>query len=564
MAIDVLIVDDDRLNRSLLKRYIEAEGYAARLAASGEEALELYAEKAPDVVLLDILMPGIDGYETARRMKKQLHDQYIPIMMLSSVDTVQGVADGLAAGADDFLSKPYSREILYSRIQAVLRTKRLFNSLASKKAQLEEMNESSQRDHMVAESVMAALIKSDLLAAPYIRYRTEPASTFNGDLLMAETTPEGVLRVMLADFSGHGLAAAIGSMPVASIFGAMTKKGLPVEQVLHVANTRLRSFLPPEMFLAVCVVELNPATETINCWNAGMPPVLIWNSAIGVKTRFASTFVPLGIVDAIAFDSPQSLSMAPQDFVLFYSDGFTEAMNAADEEFGDERMAAVLAPTPDSGKLFDRLQAEHAEFVGDRPMVDDVTFVQLCCDRYVELAPRPPVAAPLALDSRFSMELGPSVLSEVEPTKLLEQLVDQVPVLKAHTHARLVMVELFNNAVDHGLLRLDSSVKDGPNGFERYYELREAGLKGLEKGYVRAEVELRGRGAREIVIRIEDSGPGFDISRRRRWDGPQQKPHGMGITLAEELSGELKYLGDGNRVEAVFELAPAEEERKVS
>ncbi|MEO1337466.1 MAG: response regulator [Myxococcota bacterium] len=323
-----MIVDDDPVNRRVLQRYVEAEGYVTRVAENGEQALALYADAHPDVVLLDIMMPGIDGYETARQMKRQLHDQYVPILMLSALSGEDDVAKGFESGADDFLSKPYRRQELQSRLQAALRTKRLFNTLSEKKQQLQQMHEHSVRDQRVAERVMAAMLKSDLLDAPFIRYRSTPAELFNGDLLMAESTPSGALRVLLADFVGHGLAAAIGNQPVASIFRTMSRKGRPVADVLQVANLQLKDFLPPELFLAACVLELNPHEKTLRVWNAGMPPVFVYSTSADIVSRVASSYVPLGIMKSVGFTPPAPIELGFGDRIYLYSDGVTEAMGA--------------------------------------------------------------------------------------------------------------------------------------------------------------------------------------------------------------------------------------------
>ena len=558
MAIDVLIVDDDRLNRKVLQRYIEGAGYATRLAESGEQALEMYEAKCPDVVLLDVMMPGIDGYETARRMKSGLGEQYVPILMLSALTGPQSIADGLAAGADDFLSKPYRREELEARIQAALRTQRLFNSLAEKKSELQRLHERSQRDQVLAERVMAASLRSELLNAPFLRYRSVPAEVFNGDVLMAESTPSGRVRVMLADFSGHGLAAAIGSQPVAAIFRAMTRKGLPAQQVMRVANTQLKAFLPTEMFLAMCIVEIDPASSSMTVLNAGMPPVFLWRPKEGIAQRLVSSYVPLGVLDTIGFEPSAPVDFGPGDRIYMHSDGLIESMDAHDVEFGEERLIAELGPHECGGSLFDAVQDAHKQFVENGNVVDDVTFVEISYDSSMRALK--PNHAGLGMDMYLAVEFGPQMLSKHEPVHLVTKLLDSFPAVRDAPNVPLVLHELFNNAVDHGVLGLDSKIKRGPEGFERYYDLRDEKLRNLTSGRVRCEIELRRGDAPAIVLRVEDSGAGFDIKRRcSRGADDKDSPllHGRGITLAEELCRELNYLGNGNRVEAVLDVPPA-------
>ena len=563
MDIDVLIVDDDRLNRRLLRRYLEAEGFSTRVAVDGEQALELYAEKQPDVVLLDVVMPGIDGYETARRMKAQQQEQYVPILMLSALTSSESIALGLESGADDFLTKPYNRQNLNSRMQAALRTRRLFNSLAEKKVELQEMHQRERHDLMVAERVMAGLIRSDLLQSPFIKFRTTPASVFNGDLLMAESTPAGRLRVMLADFSGHGLVAAIGSQPVASIFRTMTQNGGATHRLLHAANQQLKAFLPPELFLAVCIVEIDPHAGILTVWNAGMPPVFVLGADGKLRTRIESTHVPLGIVDAMSFEQPSPIMLNDGDAVFLHSDGLTEAMNPTDEEFGEQRLLELFDQTPTLGSRVDALTRLHTEFLEGRPMVDDVTYVEIRQKRGIVLQDLEQHDATKP-DFNLSVELGAKVLAEHEPAKILQAIMSELPILRDQPNAMLVLVELFNNAVDHGVLGLDSEVKQGRDGFEAYYKLRDTALRRLRDGRVKCEVEVRDTGNPEIVLRVEDSGPGFDVKNRRKWGAHTQSgpvPHGMGISLAQQLSRGLSYSDNGNRVEAIFDVSSSNEER---
>ncbi len=563
MAVDILIVDDDRVNRRLLKRFLEAEGYTTRLAQDGEEALRQYEQRLPDVVLLDVMMPGIDGYEVARRMKAELRERYVPILMLSALNGPEDITEGLQAGADDFLSKPYVREILYSRIHAALRTQRLFNSLSLQKTLLQEMREREQQDLLVAERVMAGINHSDLLQAPFIKSHTTPADIFNGDLLMAESTPSGRIRVMLADFSGHGLAAAIGSQPVAFIFRAMTKRGEAVHRFFQAANQQLKALLPPELFLALCVVELDPAAAVLSAWNAGMPPVFVYGADGRIKERIRSSHVPLGIVDAMAFEQPSPILLEDDDRVFLHSDGLTEAMNPDDEEFGEARLLSVLEGAASDDRAFETLTERHLEFREGRPMSDDLTYVEIrhCRDVRIPTATTPEKQPP---DLCLSLRLGARTMATLEPTRLLQSVCSELPVLKANPSAMTVLVELFNNAVDHGVLGLDSAVKQGSDGFERYYEMRASALERLRSGSVKCDVELRDDARTQLVLRVEDSGPGFDVKNRRRWGQEGPRTHGMGISLAQQLSCDLVYSDNGNRVEARIELEADDVEDKAS
>ena len=129
MAAKILIADDNQAMREAIIRFVEAEGYTALAARNGREALALALEKQPDLVLLDVTMPDIDGFEVCRRLKNDPRTALIPITMLTVLDSPDHRRYGIEAGADDFLTKPFDERLLRARLQSQLRTKRLTDQL---------------------------------------------------------------------------------------------------------------------------------------------------------------------------------------------------------------------------------------------------------------------------------------------------------------------------------------------------------------------------------------------------------------------------------------------------
>ena len=120
----VLIVDDERMNVQLLEVMLEPEGYQLVTAGSGEAALEAVAHHAPDLVVLDVMMPGMTGYQVATRIKENPATRHIPIVMLSALDDPNSRAHGLSAGAEAFLTKPVNRAALCERVKELLNTRK--------------------------------------------------------------------------------------------------------------------------------------------------------------------------------------------------------------------------------------------------------------------------------------------------------------------------------------------------------------------------------------------------------------------------------------------------------
>ncbi|MFT3710144.1 MAG: PP2C family protein-serine/threonine phosphatase [Archangium sp.] len=193
---------------------------------------------------------------------------------------------------------------------------------------------------------------------------------FNGDALLAQITPAGASRFMVADVTGHGLVAAIGSLPLSSMFYGSTGRGDPLHTTFGCANRELVQTLPPTLFVAAAMVEYDPATHRLRVINAGMPPVFVVRQSGLVELNSQS--LPLGIVESLT-PQPVELEVSPGDLVIAMSDGVVERSNASDVLFGLERVRAALSDGPPS-LAFERLVAAVDAFSARS---DDVTVVAL-------------------------------------------------------------------------------------------------------------------------------------------------------------------------------------------
>lgn len=113
----ILVVDDNKITTKLLRRYLEANGYEAKEAYDGIDCLEKVEERKPDAIVLDVMMPRMDGYETARRLKEQEHTKDIPVVIVTALNDVQNQLKSIESGADDFLSKPIEEKLLIAKVK---------------------------------------------------------------------------------------------------------------------------------------------------------------------------------------------------------------------------------------------------------------------------------------------------------------------------------------------------------------------------------------------------------------------------------------------------------------
>lgn len=552
----ILLVDDDQTSRMILRRLLAPQGYQVLEADSGEAALERFREDLPHVVLLDVVMPGIDGIQTAREMKAIAGGTYVPIFMLTALSDEKMLAYALEAGADDYIAKPYSRPVLEARLRAALRGRALFGELNSQKLRLEDLRAQTEREQETAARLLGGMFRSSALENSCVRFASTPLERFNGDLLLAGRTPGGAFRIMLGDFAGHGLTAAIGALPIAEAFQSSCQRGQPVETMLRDANLKLRSILPRDLFLAVCVVEVEPNKRTAAIWNAGMPTVFVRGARGGIKAEAPSRMIPLGVLTQLPGTEALVESLEPGDRLYLYSDGFIEANDPFQNEFTDALLRQLLAREGE-GSRFDAVVAAHEAHVDGTPLSDDTTLVELTyLPQLFDLGAEP------ELVSRNHLELGAEALRGSDPMAILDAWLTGIPsIASQRTSIGTITTELLTNAIDHGLLGLDSRLKGGPGGFGVYYEERERRLAALTRGWVRLELGVESVGANyRLNLMVEDSGRGFD-PRRLEPTPPEGQLFGRGLGLVRSLCRDLRVVSPGNRTEAVYEWSAADATR---
>lgn len=506
-SLRVLVVDDNRTNQQILQVFLKKLGHTPTLAGDGEQAVALCAAHPPDMILLDIMMPVMDGFEAARRIRAQASDRWIPIVFLSALDRDENLVAGLEAGGDDFMSKPINFVVLEAKMRSMQRMvllqrqameslkrieaisdntldaivtidtqanivacnascerifgwepremlgrnvrmlmpepqrsehdtyvrnyvqggppqiigfgrevnaahkngnifpielgvtevrhdqQRLFigviRDISERKqneVQLRENAELLQRyyDETESEAQLArALIEKQLLRAslndPQLHYWLTPAQHFSGDVVAAARAPDGKLYALLADATGHGLTAAISTLPVLTIFYGMIGNGASLTEMVGEINRQLKQSMPVGRFVAATLVCIDHARQSGEIWIGGTPEALLLDRVGNISQRFTSQQVPLGILntdDALVQTSPFNWESDSQ--LLIFSDGLIEASNQRAECFGVGALQAALrsAPPPLRHEALRSALAQHLE---GQAAHDDVSVLLIDC-----------------------------------------------------------------------------------------------------------------------------------------------------------------------------------------
>jgi serine phosphatase RsbU (regulator of sigma subunit)/anti-sigma regulatory factor (Ser/Thr protein kinase) len=522
---------------------LEEAGYTDCYEADcGNEAIQLAEKIKPDLVLLDVLMPDMDGYEVAPILKKMSGDIYLPIIFITALDDQEDLAKCLEVGGDDFAPKPFDRIILMAKIRAHSRTRLLSIRASHQNQELEYFRNGVEREHSIVEHIFSNALKTNKKVSKYFDYRLTPASNFNGDLFLTEPSPSGGLYFLMGDFTGHGLASAIGALPVAKAFQAMTQKGVSIPEMAATINDTLLSLLPGDMFFAAIIGEIGSDGTKITIFNGGMPDMILISPDGTLKKRFASLHMALGILDNIEFeDDSEHYDADIGDRLIGYSDGVIELTNDEEKMLGEDAVMNWLHHEPVI--KINELVAKLDIFRGAAEQQDDITLVSYTCQSLKSLVLDNQISQ---LPFNIDITLDTEKLKNTDPiTDLVNMIASQKGTEGIRSALSTIISELYNNALDHGILLLDSNIKKEPDGFFDYFEMRMERLSELSYGEVRIRVSLDPN-TKLLTLVMKDSGKGFSYDTIMA--GKETDCFGRGVSLVREICDSIEYSDGGSRV----------------
>ncbi|NOX75709.1 MAG: fused response regulator/phosphatase [Gammaproteobacteria bacterium] len=558
----ILVVDDDLPSRLTLVGLIESQGHQVLQADDGVQALAMFRQETPDLILMSGDMPHIDGYEATRQIKASDAEAFVPVIFLATTSNNQELEKCLDAGSDDVIEKPCNPVLLKARINALLHIRDLYHTVQEQKNELTAHQKRLQRERLLAGRLFTKIVNTGTLELPNIKSMLSPMSLFSGDILLSAPKPSSGLHVLLGDFTGHGLAAATGALPVASVFYGMTEKGYSVAEIVSEINTKLRNILPTDMFLAACMIDLNPGSHTLTIWNGGIPPVIIYSGKQKrIVNRIVPRHLPLGVAGDKEFNRRVDVvDMKQGDRIYIHSDGITETIAPSGEMFGRERLTKIFESALHPDDLYDEIRARLQAFRAGGAQRDDVTLIEIeyhqaALEATVNLEHGKNIPAVLPPSSwNFSLDLGAELLRHFDPLPMVIQAIcDMQGFHGQRQQLYTVFSELFSNALDHGILNLDSQLKKTADGFAKYYLERESRLATQSKGKITIEISHKGtRQGGELTVRVEDTGKGFNHEDDMLALEKNQGNSGRGIPLLYSMCDEVKYHGSGNAVTVVF------------
>ncbi|MES2207888.1 MAG: fused response regulator/phosphatase [Pseudomonadota bacterium] len=572
----VLVVDDMAVNLRVVQALVKQMGHQVIIAESGEAAIAAFIKEQPDIVLMDIVMPGMNGFDAAHHIKA-LASEWVPIIFLTSLTDEQSLLRGiLDEGGDDYLYKPVTMAMLTAKLNSFGRILRLQQQIRQQTKELLEFRQLSEQENEVAAGLMEKIIKSDLIEnSKIIKRWSVPTSSFSGDLIVAEQTPAGIWHILLADGTGHGLSAALSVLPMAQPFYSMTRKGFRIGQIALQINRTMHELLPGDRFAGAILLAVDRIQNAIEVWNGGMPEVYLTSpEGEGVFHVFKSLHLPLGILNDELFSTDTSYYVYERDMqIVLCSDGLLEAENKEGEAFGKERLIEILAKEDLSEQRTNMIADTLTAFLDGKPPADDVSLMVLhvdhrsleshALDANIEEGKEQETANVLALPPsawEMYLHLGAEQLRRLEVLPLIHQILrDLESSTQRSSELFVVLSELLCNAIDHGILGLNSQLKESEDGMDLFYEARTERLQTLQHGYLGIKIEkVFGEKRAQLMIRVSCSGNGFDyrtaMSKAKEVMEDMLRPHGRGIPLMMRLCEVLEYSDQGREALAIFQL----------
>jgi CheY-like chemotaxis protein len=402
----ILAVEDDQINMKILKNICQSAGYNLFAATSGPEALNTLDNNDIDLVLLDLMLPGMSGFEVCQKIRRMEKSRYIPVIMLTARDHMGDLMRGFETGANDYINKPYRRQELLLRIESQLAIKQLLDMedsiISGLQKEKEAITSLFQRSVDIKESTLQMIewekvIKEDLNIARAFQQkfmthannipgiesciRYHPLLEVGGDLYDIFELKPGVVRIFMADATGHGITASLNTVKILSEYAALKEiLGSPA-QVLNFLNQRFTKSLSNYMIIFTCLIaDIDLEASTVTIASAGLPEQYLLHSSN--ITKIESLNPILGISETIVY-CEKKYEFNTGNILFFYTDGLWDMvqrlnagnlMNAMNE---NDILAEQIKHIYTNERLEMAATILYDYFGSRKNIKDDVTFIAL-------------------------------------------------------------------------------------------------------------------------------------------------------------------------------------------
>ena len=366
----VLIVDDAKTNVDILIEALRDE-YKLSVALDGAAALRSVEKSAPDLVLLDIVMPGLDGYEVCRQLRAQESTRELPVMFLSALEDVKDKTRGFEVGGNDYLTKPFE----------VLEVKARVRSLLKAKAYADAIREAMMRDLLIAREIQMGILPTDFAAATSgtdldVHAFVEPAEQVGGDLFEVLRASDERLVIALGDVSGKGIPAALFMAVTVTVLRTLSRHIADPAEILRRLNDELVERNPRGMFVTMQCLVFDLEHGRVSSAGAGHHQLAILSPGRPPRLACPSSGWPAGLMASNPMER-ETLPLEPGDTFVLFSDGVSEARNTANDFYGEERLLTLLSGCAgtSAADIVARVMRDVRAFAAGAKQADDIAVL---------------------------------------------------------------------------------------------------------------------------------------------------------------------------------------------
>lgn len=366
----ILIIEDTPANLEIMEIRLRANNYEVITAKDGEEGLAMAREFHPDLILLDILMPKMDGLEVCRRIKSDSSLPFMPIIIVTAKTDSKDIVAGLEIGADDYLTKPVNHTALVARVKSMLRIKELHDTVLEQSTRLKQQLRTAAK---IQALFWPQIEKQE--GDTHIWGVSVPASYVGGDLYDVIPMADGSFIGYVADVSDKGVPAALIMAALSMIIRDESQRHDTLASLLDAVNRSLCNLVSEEGYFAtIGMARYWPGSGRLKLLRAGHPyPLHIFQGRISELPPLQG--IAIGIDDSAPYEDIE-ISLSANESILLYSDGVLEAANESSEEFGEKRIAVCIESSegPPWGKGL--LEAVR-QWQGNSAATDDITLLEI-------------------------------------------------------------------------------------------------------------------------------------------------------------------------------------------
>ena len=331
----VLAVDDTPENLDVVKGILTPE-YKVKVATNGSMALKIAEKQPPDIILLDIMMPEMDGYEVCRQLKSNPGTSDIPVIFLTAKDQTDDEAKGFDLGAADYITKPVNPPILHARVKTHLSLKQSMDALANTKKRMEdELN--------IGRDIQIGMLPIDFPVSPHFSLDAsmQAAKELGGDFYDFFPMGDNEYVFCVADVSDKGVASALFMSVTKAFIKSRSREVNSTSEVVTWVNNEIAQGNDSCMFITLFIAILDTSTGQVRYTNAGHNPPYV-RKANGEVLCITDHHGPMvGAMGGIDYGET-TLQLNRGDSMVLFTDGVTEAMNHDKELYGESRLEALL------------------------------------------------------------------------------------------------------------------------------------------------------------------------------------------------------------------------------